>query len=185
METKGNLWGVSDNHSRCNSGDWARLATENGLYSVCISTSDSPLYNEEITLASGEKAMVSIKRHANTLEVAQGDTFFLADKKRGQVFLGFVKSLSSPLPFRSTDPTIPSMRRSCDGKGDFRPIADEIEVMWNVEWSSLCPLTEEWKEYVHYSDQSKTIRPISKSSVAPKEIKVQKPAHKFFFKPKN
>jgi hypothetical protein len=157
------VWHVSDCHSHCSTGAWALEATESGSYGVCVSPAEADKDNISVPLVTGGSAPVSKKRYSpkkgvTVTDISVGDILFMGDKKRNMVFKGTVKSQAVKGFFRSADPSVNSFRRrvgerEARGNSSFRSLADEVEMMWEVEWTPVAALTEEWKKYIRFSDR--------------------------------
>jgi hypothetical protein len=157
------VWRVSDCHSHCSTGAWALEATQSGSYGVCVSAAEDAKNNTSVRLVTGGTAQISKKRLSPkkgvaVTDIAVGDTLFMGDKKRNLVFKGTVKSQSVKGFFRSADLSVNSFRRrvgerEARGNNTFRPLEEEVEMMWEVDWKPVGALTEEWKEYIRFSDR--------------------------------
>lgn len=168
--SSGKVWGVSDCHSYFrHSGAWAQEATESGSYGICITPTKGSRATLPVRLYDGREAQVSSGRYEVAKTISVGDTLYMGDKKRQTVFKGIVTGQSVQGLFRSADPSINSFRRRvgerCVAMGklssNVNPLEDEVEIMWEVRWETVGPLTEEWKEYICFSDFSKTVRSLS------------------------
>jgi len=163
---KSNSWGVSDNHSHWTSGDYAMEATESGSYAVAI-TANRPSGRKSLRLSSGATAEVSARRYEGAQAISVGDTLYMGDKKRSILFRGEVTSFKGI--FRSTDPSGNCFirraheRAAANGKSPYKVSAleDEVEMLWEVRWTPVGPLTEAWKSYISFSDRSRTVRSLS------------------------
>ncbi len=167
------VWRVSDCHSHYPCGSWAAEATESGTYGVAVSPSFNAGYNTMISLFNGERSSVSKKRYTDMKDIRVGDTLYMGDKKRNLVFKGVVKSQCLDGLFRSADSSVASLRRrvaeraAAAGKKayDVRPLEDEVEANWEVEWAPIGPLTEEWKKYLSFSKRC-TVLPLTSAPPA-------------------
>lgn len=162
------IWSVSDCHSHCSSGAWALEATESGSYGVCVSSSSTERANVSVKLLSGQSAAISKRRYDAAKDIRVGDTLYMGDKKRHAVFKGTVTGQTVKGLFASTDSSVNSFRRRVGvrtdalewGWTDFRPLSDEVEMMWEVRWERVGDLTEKAKKALLYSQQ-RTVRPLS------------------------
>jgi hypothetical protein len=159
---EGRIWSVSDCHSKCSSGAWGLEATESGSYGVCVSSSEKERANVSVKLVSGQSVSISKKRYDAAKDICVGDTLYMGDKKRAAVFKGIVTGQAVKGLFASADPSVNSFRRRV-GNGalpDSRPLADEVEMMWEVTWERVGELTEEAKTALLYR-QRRTVRPLA------------------------
>lgn len=158
------IWSVSDCHCHCPSGAWALEATESGSYGVCVSSSFTEAANVPALLVGGQRVPVSKRRLDAAKDIRVGDTLYMGDKKRGKVFKGTVVGQTVKGLFAPADLSINSFRRRVGeretGKNDFRPLTDEVEMMWDVKWEHVATLTGEWKVYLKFSHRS-SVRPLS------------------------
>jgi hypothetical protein len=168
----GRVWRVSDCHSHIPSGDWAVEATESGTYGICVSSSKEERNNITVPLFNGVKASVSKRRYNGAKSIAVGDTLYMGDGKRGLVFKGLVTAQKTKGLFRSADLSVPSFRRALGErvlasgkKADLRPLDDEVEMMWDVDWSPVGPLTQKWKDYLSFSQRC-TVIPLTEAPPA-------------------
>lgn len=163
------IWSVSDCHSHSHSGSWGLEATESSTYGVCVDPSDSEGANMSIPLINGVVVEVSKRRYNAAKDIRVGDTLYMGDEKREAVFKGVVTGHSIPGLFKSDDLSINSFRRRVGqrveavGKvDDFRPLSEQLELMWEVQWERIATLTPEWKTYLKFSQRS-SVRPLSSS----------------------
>jgi hypothetical protein len=167
---RGRSWGVSDCHSHFPHGDWAREATETGSYAVCVTpTAESETANFTLELVTGVDAVVSRGRYRSAKKICIGDTLFMGDNRRGQVFKGVVKGQEIKGFFSAADASFNSFRRRVEERTTRRghrmvncsPLSAEIEMSWQVEWKVHDTLTDAWKKHLNFSDQSRSVRPLS------------------------
>jgi hypothetical protein len=159
----GKRWGVSDNHSHWKSGDYSLEATESSSYAVAI-TANKPNGRKSLLLSSGETTEVSKKRYDVAKQISVGDTLYMGDEKRSIVFKGEVVSFKGI--FRSIDPSANCFIRRThehaaargNSPSSVSALENEVEMLWDVCWDAVCPLSEAWKSYLSFSDHSKTVR---------------------------
>lgn len=171
----GRVWRVSDCHAHCTTGAWALEATESGTYGICVPPCEkNDGANQVATLINGERAKISKRRYANAAGISVGDTLYMGDLKRAKVFKGIITGQSVKGLFRSSDPSVNSFRRRVKEREDkmgkssatFRPLEEEIEMMWEVKWEPVGHLNHEWKLFLNFSQRT-TVVPISPETVRP------------------
>lgn len=168
---KVNYWGVSDNHSQFSCGSWALEATDTSTYSVCVTPSKDVAANavKSTKLHNGEDVLVSKQRLQGVENIKVGDILYMGDKKRKALFKGVVVGQQVKGLFKSNDPSLDSLRRRVEERcnkmnktiaSSITPLDGEIEILWNVKWECVSKLNKEIKEKIHFSDRSRTIRPL-------------------------
>jgi hypothetical protein len=165
----GRMWRVSDCHSHFPDGEWALEATETNTYGVAVSTSFNEAYNISVPLSTGGAIRVSKIRYNKAKNIAVGDTLYMGDEARSKVFKGVVKGQRIQGVSRPSDLTINSFRRRVGNRArrlvEVRPLEQEAEMQWDVDWSPVGPLTQKWKDYLSFSQRC-TVIPLTEAPPA-------------------
>ena len=140
-------WSVHDCHTYHKKGEWVATAIADGQYGIgvapTVGSKDSS--NEKVMGPLGE-VMVSKRRWAAAKGISVGDTLFMGDTRGKKVFKGLVTGQPVAGPFRPLAAADNSFRMK------FAPhrlhFEQEVEVCFNVDWTEVGPLTDEWKDYL-------------------------------------
>jgi hypothetical protein len=146
-EHVGKVWSVHDCHTYHKKGEWVATAIADGQYGIGVAptfgSKDSA--NEKVMGPLGE-VMVSKRRWAAAKNISVGDCLFMGDTHGKKVFKGLVTGQPVAGPFCPLASADNSFRiKFAPGRLNFD---QEVEVSFNVSWTEVGSLTDEWKDYL-------------------------------------